>query len=192
MQQTDSELFTPKNRADWRKWLNDNHLSKPAVWLVLYKKSTGIPTVSWSDIVDEALCFGWIDGKRITIDETAFKQFLCKRKPTGTWSKINKEKVERLTAAGLMAPAGIATIVAAKENGSWNLLDDVEALKIPADLEHAFSLHKGSKAYFTGLSKSVRKMMLQWVLFARRPETRRKRINEIAELAAKQLKPKPF
>lgn len=192
MTQKEVETFTPKSRADWREWLQKNHLTKPAVWLILYKKGSDAPTISWSECVDEALCFGWIDGKRISLDDERFMQFVCKRKPYGTWSKINKQKVGQLTASGLMAPAGLAAIELAKQNGSWSLLDEVEELKIPEDLERAFDQHRGAKAYFLLLSKSVKKAMLQWIMFAKRPETRQNRIAEIATLAAKKQRPKQF
>ena len=151
-----------------------------------------MPSIPWSDLVDEALCFGWIDSIRKTIDATQFKQFFSKRKAKGTWSKINKEKIERLIEEGLMTKAGLAVIEAAKQNGSWTTLDQVETLEIPKDLAKAFRKHAGSKAYFLSLSKSVRKMMLHWIAFAKREETRDKRINEIATLAAKKMKPKQF
>jgi uncharacterized protein YdeI (YjbR/CyaY-like superfamily) len=117
-------------------------------------------------------------------------QFFSKRKPTSAWSKINKEKVKRLIKEDLMAPAGLASIEAAKKNGSWTILDEVEKLTIPNDLEKAFNASKGSKEFFLGLSKSVQKMILQWIQFAKREETRKKRINEVATRAAKKLKPK--
>lgn len=97
-----------------------------------------MPTISWSEGVDEALCFGWIDGKRKPIDHEKFMQYFCKRKPAGTWSRINKKKIEQLIADGLMTTAGYKAIEAAKRNGSWTTLDDVEELKIPADLNKAF------------------------------------------------------
>src|SRR5690606_8818635 len=190
--QAEVETFTPKNRDDWRRWLQENHAAKSAVWLVLYKKRANIPTIAWSECVDQALCFGWIDGQRISLDEDRFMQFVCRRKPNGTWSKRNKQKIAQLTASGLMAPAGLAAIALAKQNGSWSLLDEVEELIIPKDLDDAFDNHSGSRTYFLGLSKSVRKAILQWISFARRPETRQKRIMETAALAAKKQRPKPF
>ena len=188
----DVETFYPKTKKEWRRWLDKNHLSKQAVWLVHYKKSTGLPTISWSDAVDEALCFGWIDSIRKTIDNDKFIQFFSKRKAAGTWSKINKEKIEQLIEKGLMAKAGHEVIDAAKLNGSWTILDEVEELMVPKDLEKAFKSYPGSKVFFLSLSKSVKKMMLQWITLARRAETREKRIDEIAALAAKKLKPKQF
>lgn len=119
-------------------------------------------------------------------------QFFSRRKTTTTWSKVNKEKVQQLIEKGLMTQAGLDSIERAKQNGSWTILDDVEELNIPSDLKNAFKTQKGSNAYFLRLSKSVRKSILQWVVLAKRPETRQKRIIEIAELAVQKQKPKPF
>lgn len=179
----DYNIVHATTKQEWRKWLSENHAKKQGVWLVQYKKTTGKPTISWSDAVDEALCFGWIDSIKKKRDEESSIQFFSKRKPRGTWSKINKEKVARLIDAGLMTQAGLDSVETAKQNGSWTILDDVEALKIPTDLMAAFDLHEGAKAYFDSLSKSVRKALLQWVILAKRPETRQKRIAEIAALA---------
>lgn len=151
-----------------------------------------MPTVTWSEAVDEALCFGWIDRTRNSLDNEAFMRFFCKRKPNSVWSKINKGKVQRLIDEGLITQAGCESIETAKQNGSWTILDDVEELKIPKDLEKEFKTKKGSKDFFLSLSKSVRKSILQWLVLAKRPETRQKRIYEIAELAAQKLKPKQF
>jgi uncharacterized protein YdeI (YjbR/CyaY-like superfamily) len=142
--------------------------------------------------VEEALCFGWIDSTRRPLDKERFLQFFSKRKPKGTWSKVNKEKVKQLIADGLMTKAGLESIETAKQNGAWTILDTVEELTIPKDLEKEFKAHPGSKKYFMSLSKSVKKMMLHWLVMAKRPETRQKRITEIAEQAGKGMKPKQF
>ena len=174
-----TEVFYPSTIAAWRKWLEKNHLSKSSVWLVYYNKGSKKKSISWREAVDVALCFGWIDSKRVKIDEETSHQFFSKRKPKSTWSKINKEKVHQLIEAGLMAQAGLDSIQTARQNGSWTILDEVEELTIPSDLEKAFKKHKGSKDYFLSLSKSARKMMLHRIALAKRPETRHSRIEEI-------------
>ncbi|MBC7451582.1 MAG: hypothetical protein H7259_08860, partial [Cytophagales bacterium] len=131
MQEKEIETFCPTSQTDWRKWLQKNHRSKQSVWLICYKKNSDKPTIGWSEIVDEALCFGWVDGKRKSIDHETFIQFLCKRKASSTWSKVNKAKIIRLIESGLMTQAGLECIEKAKQNGSWTLLDDVEELTIP-------------------------------------------------------------
>ena len=186
------ESFYPESKQHWREWLQEHHDSKQSIWLLCYKMKTGKPSISWSDAVDEALCFGWIDSTRRSVDEHSFIQFFSKRKAISTWSKVNKEKIERLMSEGLMAPAGLAIIEIAKQNGSWTVLDEVEEYIIPKELEEEFKLKPGSKDFFLGLSKSVRKQMLQWVALAKRPETRQKRIEEIVENAAQNLRPKQF
>lgn len=151
-----------------------------------------MPTVSYSDAVDEALCFGWIDSTKKVLDADRYTQFFCKRKATSVWSKINKGKVDRLTKEGLMAQAGYNSIAMAKQNGAWNMLDEVEALIIPSDLATALNGNAGAMDFFLGLSKSVKKAILQWLVLAKRADTRNNRIHEIATLASQKLKPKQF
>lgn len=190
MENNEIEVFYPASVAAWRKWLVKNHLSKQAVWLVFYNKKSEIKSISWSEAVDVALCFGWIDSKKIKIDQNSSHQFFSKRKAKSTWSKINKNKVEKLIEQGLMTEAGYLSIEVARQNGSWTLLDEVEELIIPADLEVEFARKPNSKDFFLSLSKSVRKSMLQWIVLAKTEGTRQKRITEIVEQAEKRLKPK--
>lgn len=192
MQKKDIITFCPTSREHWRQWLQENHRTVTSIWLVYYKKKTDIPSITYSDAVDEALCFGWIDSTRNSLGDDKFMQFFCKRKPTSVWSKVNKGKVQRLIEEGLMTAAGHESIEIAKENGSWAILDEVEEVVIPKDLNKELKKKKGALQYFTGLSRSSRKAILQWLVLAKRPETRQKRIDEITELAAQQLKPKQF
>jgi len=192
MSNKEIEKFCPESRADWRTWLEENHQSKHSVWLVYYRVSTKIPSISWSDAVDEALCFGWIDSTKKTIDEEKYMQYFSRRKPKSMWSRINKEKVVKLIKDNLMTKAGFDSIETAKKNGSWTMLDEVESLIIPEDLKKELANHKGSTEYFDSLSKSSKKILLHWVVFAKRSETRQKRILEIAENASMKLKPKQF
>lgn len=192
MQTAATDTFYPKNVEEWREWLERNHAIRASVWLVQHHKASGIPSISWSDAVDVALCYGWIDSKKISAGTGVTHQFFSRRKAKSTWSRINKDKVARLTEEGRMTKAGFESIETAKENGSWTILDEVEALKIPEDLERAFGSRKDSKAFFLSLSKSAKKGILYWVISAKRPETRQKRINEIAELAVQGKKPKQF
>lgn len=192
MQTTAIETFSPTSRENWREWLAENHRSKQSIWLVYYKIQANIPTVSYNDAVDEALCFGWIDSTRKSLGDDTFMQFFSKRKPNSVWSKINKGKIQRLIDEGLMTEAGFESIEKAKQNGSWSILDEVEELIIPEDLENEFNTKAGSKDFFLSLSKSVRKAILQWLVLAKQAETRQRRIAEIAELASQKLKPKQF
>lgn len=192
MLKKEPELFYPKSRKDWRDWLKKNHKKEQSVQLIFFKKETNKPSMSWSDAVDEALCFGWIDSIRRTIDKQSYSQSFSKRKVKSTWSKINKNKVEQLIANGLMTKAGHEAIALAKENGSWTVLDQVEELTIPKDLLKEFKNHQGARQFFESLSKSVKKMMLTWIAMAKRPETREKRIKEIADHCGKKSRPKQF
>lgn len=190
MQEKEVEVFYPESPADWRKWLERNHLSKQAVWLVCYNRNSGKKSITWAESVDVALCFGWIDSKKIKIDDERTHQFFSERKASSTWSKINKVKVAQLIEKGLMTEAGYKSIAVAKENGSWTILDSVEELIVPEDLDAGLKNNVVAREFFEGLSKSSKKMMLQWLVLARRPETRQKRIAEILECAAQKLKPK--
>jgi len=156
----DAEEYCPHDKKDWRKWLELNHNKKEGVWLIFYKKNSPDYNLSWSDSVDEALCFGWIDSIKKTVDHDKYKQYFCKRKAKSNWSKINKDKVKILIDQGLMEEAGYQSIEIAKENGSWTMLDEVEALVIPEDLKREFANYKGSKEFFDSLSNSVKKGLL--------------------------------
>ncbi len=184
--------FCPKDNKDWRTWLSKNHIVEDSIWLILYKKDSPNFNLTWSEAVDEAMCFGWIDSTKKSIDHEKYMQYFCKRKPKSNWSKVNKNKVNHLVENGLMEEAGYRSIEIAKENGSWTYLDQVEELMVPKDLEEELAKNKASLEYFDGLSKSNKKMLLYWVISAKREETRSKRIKEIVENASQQLKPKQF
>ncbi|MFY0627039.1 MAG: YdeI/OmpD-associated family protein [Reichenbachiella sp.] len=186
------EDFCPTDRQDWRNWLKSNHKTKEAVWLIFYKKNSTYHNLSWSEAVDEALCFGWIDSIKKSIDNEKFKQYFSQRKTKSNWSKVNKDKVKALITQGLMEEEGRKSIAIAKKNGSWTFLDKVEALVIPEDLKKELADNKGALDFFDSLNKSVKKLLLYWVVSAKRTETRQKRVIEIAESAGKKMKPKPF
>ena len=192
MPEKEVETYCPKSRADWRKWLKENHQSRQSVWLIYYRSSTNVPSLTWGEAVDEALCFGWIDSTKKTIDEERYMQYFSRRKPSSTWSKINKDKVAKLIQNDRMAAAGLESIAAAKENGTWTLMDDVEKLIIPEDLLQALTKNENALAFFQNQAKSIKKQMLHWVVIAKRAETREKRIAEIARSAAEGVRPKPF
>lgn len=173
------ETFYPRSQAEWRDWLEANHITKQSVWVIFYKKKTKIPSLVWSDAVDEAICFGWIDSKIKPIDDEKFMQFFSQRKPKSVWSKVNKAKVERLAAAGLMTEAGLKAIEVAKQNGSWTILDEAEDDTVPQDLVNELQKIKGGMDYFQSLSKSNRKMYLHRIAVAKRPETKQKRIADM-------------
>jgi len=186
------EMLSLTDRTEWRAWLDENHEKAAGVWLVNYKKQTGQRVISWSEAVDEALCFGWIDSTARTLDNDRFIQFFTRRKPQSTWSKINKDKVKILIAQGLMAPAGLAAIKTAKKNGSWKVLDTVEALLLPPDLKRAFELAPDAGKFYHNLSRSGKKILLQWLVLAKTAPTRINRIEEIIRCGNENQLPKPF
>ena len=171
------ESFCPGDARAWRNWLKKYHRSKSSVWLVYYKKHTATPSITYNEAVEEALCFGWIDSTRRTLDEERFTQLFSKRKPNSVWSAINKEKVKKLEAEGRMTSAGRESIEVAKNNGSWDILTNIDM--VPGDLGKAFKKYRGSEKFFMSLSPSVRRAILQWLVLAKRLETRQKRIEEI-------------
>lgn len=188
MPASEIQIYYPRSAAHWRRWLDKHHAKKESVWIVFYKQSAQQPTLTWSEAVDEALCYGWIDSVKRPYDEQRSIQFFSRRKPKSTWSRINKNKVEKLIAAGKMMEAGHRIIEIAKANGSWSMLDAVEDLTIPPDLKAALKKLPGGTRYFDSLSRTARKMALHRLVMARKPETRQKRIDEILTAAAEKLK----
>ncbi len=176
-------VYAP-DRAAWRSWLATHAETTTAVWLVYFKKGSAQPSITWDEAVEEALCFGWIDSKAKPIDDARYKQYFSPRKPSSVWSKVNKARVERLIADGLMREPGLRAIDIAQANGSWSALDDVEALIIPDDLAAAFAASPGTREAFDRLSRTNRRNILQWIATAKRPQTRAKRIAETVSAGA--------
>ena len=169
------------SRAAWREWLAANHDRETGVWLVQWKRHTGHPTVAYVDAVEEALCFGWIDGRLNPLDADRSLQWFSPRRPKSTWARTNKERVERLEAAGLMTDAGRAVIDVAKANGSWTSLDHVEAMLMPPDLEAALAAHEGAREHFDARSPSQRKMAFAFVNAVKREDLRARNIGRIVD-----------
>lgn len=192
MPKKEVETYCPISQTDWREWLATNHQSEQSVWLIYFRVSTKKPSLTWGEAVDEALCFGWIDSTKKTIDEERYMQYFSRRKPSSTWSKINKDKVAKLIQGNLVTKAGFDSIATAKQNGTWSLMDDVENLIIPADLSIALNENEGAMAFFQRQTKSIKKGMLHWVVVAKRVKTREKRIAEIAQSATKGIRPSQF
>lgn len=181
-------FFYAKDRAAWRAWLAENHVKEQSTWLQLYKKDADTPSVSYSEAVDEALCFGWIDSTVRKHDAQSRVQFFSKRNPKSNWSALNKRKVAYLIEQDLMTEAGLKMVEIAKEKGTWTALNDVENLVIPPDLQTAITENPTALEYFTAFSRSAKRGILEWLFNAKRPETRQKRIAEIVRLAAENKK----
>lgn len=179
------EKFVAESRSQWRDWLEQHHSVSPGVWLVTYKKGSERPVLDYDAIIEEALAFGWIDSVARKVDEQRTSRLMTPRKPTSSWSALNKARVERLMAAGLMAPAGLAAVELAKRNGGWIRLDAVEALTVPDDLARAFAAHRGSREEWEAFPRTAKRGILEWIGAAKRQETRAARVEETAALAAK-------
>ncbi len=182
------QTFHAKSRAEWREWLSHHHQSEQSVWLIIYKKDCDIPSVYYPEAVDEALCFGWIDSKPNKRDTQSYFQFFSKRNPKSNWSQVNKEKVAKLLDQGLMAPAGLEMIEIAKQSGTWTALDEVENMTIPADLRALFDQNATAWKNWESFPRSAKRGILEWILNAKRPETRRKRIEETVTLASDNIR----
>jgi uncharacterized protein YdeI (YjbR/CyaY-like superfamily) len=160
-----------------RDWLAKHHRQNESVWLVTWKKPDA-RHVPWPDVVDELLCFGWIDSLPRKLDDKRTMLRLSPRKPKSAWSAINKAKVEKLIAEGRMTPAGLAMVELAKTTSTWDALTASDSLALPDDLVKAFARHKTALQNFEAFPKSVRKAILEWIHAAKKPETRASRILE--------------
>jgi uncharacterized protein YdeI (YjbR/CyaY-like superfamily) len=181
--QDEAARVHPDTRAAWRKWLASNHDSSKGVWLVSWRKRSGKDGPSYEDAVEEALCFGWVDSTARKLDDDRTMLWFSPRKPGSGWARPNKERVERLTAASLMTPAGQRVIDAARADGSWSRLDDVENLVVPDDLAAALDSRPPARQNWDAFPRSVRRSILQWIVVAKRDTTRAGRIEETARLA---------
>jgi len=185
--ENEPQRFEASNRAEWRAWLEKNHTLASSVWLVYYKKHTGKASISYNDAVEEALCFGWIDSRPNTLDQDRYMQLFSPRKARSPWSKLNKQRVEKLIEQGFMTPAGLKVVEASKQDGSWNSYDAIEALALPPDFQQALAANEEASKNFAAFSNSSKKQLLWHIESAKRPETRSKRIEKIV-LAAQQNK----
>lgn len=178
------------DQAALEKWLADNHDTKTELWVKLYKKASGIPSVTWEDCVVVALAWGWIDGVKNALDDTAWLQRLTPRKPRSNWSKKNVEHAERLIAAGKMQPAGMAQVEAARADGRWDAAYAASSeMEIPKDFLDALKKDKTAKATFDTLAKSYLFAIYYRLHSAKRPETRAKRKAEMLERLSRGEKP---
>jgi uncharacterized protein YdeI (YjbR/CyaY-like superfamily) len=182
--------FEPADRAAWRNWLDRNHSTSTGVWLVFRKGAARQLTYDAS--VEEALCFGWIDSTLNPIDASRYMQLFTPRKAKSGWSRINKARVQKVIAEGLMMPAGRQKIAAAKRDRSWKALDAVESLKVPADFRAALDANPDARANYDALTASGKKRYLHWINNVKRPETRARRVQEaLAKLARNVSVPHP-
>ena len=180
--------FHGKSRNEWRQWLAEHHQREKSVWLIIYHKSSETASVYYEEAVEEALCFGWIDSVAHKRDEESRYQFFSPRKAKSNWSKSNKERAERMIAAGLMTTEGQKRIDLAKETGTWDALVDVQNSVLPDDLKLELNKNKDAMEHFNAFPPSSKRIILEWILNAKKPETRQKRIEETVRLAAENVK----
>jgi uncharacterized protein YdeI (YjbR/CyaY-like superfamily) len=173
--------FYPTNRKSWQEWLCENHESSRGVWLTLRRKKSSHSGLLLDDAVEEALRFGWIDSKIQTQDENFYKLLFTPRKKGSIWSTTNKERVKKLIQEGKMTTAGLTKVMAAKKDGSWDQLTDIENLKVPDDFCLALSANLKAQEHFELLSDSLRKQVLWSILSVKKPETRAKQIQQAVE-----------
>jgi uncharacterized protein YdeI (YjbR/CyaY-like superfamily) len=170
--------------AEFRAWLEEHHESASEVWVGYYKKATGKPTMTWSEAVDEALCFGWIDGKVQRIDDERHRQRFTPRRPTSNWSEVNIAKVAELRAQGRIRPAGEAAFAARRQEPAPYSYERRHEAAFDADQEATFRANEAAWAWFSGQSASYRAMATFWVVSAKRPETRARRLGRLIESSA--------
>ena len=179
----DAPRVPVSSAAELRAWLVANHDTSSGVWLVRPRPGPGRDAPTYDELIEELLAFGWIDGQYLPVDADTSMLWVTHRKPRSGWSRLSKERTARVQASGRMTPAGEAVIDAAKADGSWTLMDDVEDLVVPPDLEAALAALPGAREKWDGLTASARKAVLGWIVTARRPETRAARVAEAARAA---------
>jgi uncharacterized protein YdeI (YjbR/CyaY-like superfamily) len=180
--------YYPRNRKEWRNWLQKNHAAAQHIWVIIYKKETGKPSVTYAEVVEEALCFGWIDSKPNKRDAESYVLFIAPRKTKSVWSALNKKRIESLLRENKIAAAGLQKIEAAKKDGSWNALDKVDAMEMPAALKKEFSKNKSAFKNFDAFPPSTKKAIYQWMASAKTETTLLKRAAETVTLAAKNIR----
>jgi uncharacterized protein YdeI (YjbR/CyaY-like superfamily) len=186
----DRPRIEPGSRAAWRAWLEANHATAPGAWVVYPRRRFAAPgEPGYEDLVEEALCFGWIDNRPGKVDDRRVSLYLAPRRPRSGWAASNKERIRRLEAYGSMAPAGLAAVERAKADGSWAMLDRAEAAEAPPDLVAALDRHPGAREHWDAFSRGTRKMLIGWIDMAKRPATRAARVEETASRAARNERP---
>ena len=184
----DREHVQIEHISELYEWLETNAEKSPGAWVVTYKKASGKPSPSYDEIVRAVLCFGWIDSVPGKVDENRSKLYLSPRKKGSAWSNANKVRIKDLMKNGALRPAGVAAVRQAKESGTWNKIDSVHLLEIPADLSAEFAKYPGSKDKFEAFPPSAKKGILEWIIQAKTAETRANRIKNTASLAAENIR----
>jgi uncharacterized protein YdeI (YjbR/CyaY-like superfamily) len=175
------DLFDVDDRDAWRQWLERHHADVQGVWVVSRRREG----LDYDALVEEALCFGWVDSREQPVDAERVMRLLTPRKAGSAWARSNKQRIARLERAGVLADAGRRVVDAAKADGSWARYDSAEALELPPDLDAALAATPPAARNFDEFTDAAKRAILRWLIDAKRPETRAKRIDETARLAAR-------
>ena len=177
------EIHFFKNQLEFRDWFEKNHDKAREILVGFYKKETGKPSLTWPESVDQALCYGWIDGQKRSFDDKYFLQKFTPRRPKSVWSKINKEKVEILIASGEMKPSGLRAVEAAKQDGRWDeAYKSQKNMSVPVDFQSALRKNEAAKTFFESLTSAKRYSFLFRIETAKKAETRERRIRQFVEM----------
>lgn len=187
-----AEKFYAASRPLWRKWLLKNHAKKTGVGLVYDKAVNGKRKLSVDDITEEALCFGWIDSVPKALSQSQAMIYVAPRKPASNWSRLNRQRAERMILAKKMTKAGQSLIDLAKKTGTWTALKEVQNSVVPSDLKKEFLKSKKAWKNFENFPPSSKRIILEWILNAKKPETRLIRIKETVSLAVKNIRANHF
>ncbi len=186
----EAERLEPTRVEEWSAWLREHHSQPQGVWLVSARRA-GDRAFSYEAAVLEALRWGWVDSTVKGVDADRSMQWFAPRRRGSMWTRINKGRIARLEAAGLLEPAGAAAVAVAQDTGMWTLMDDVEDCVVPDDLAVAFDRHPGSREHWESWSPSAQRLILSWIVLAKRPETRAARIETTAQSAGRGEKSRP-
>lgn len=185
-----TETLYVKSRSDWRDWLHANNESKQEIWLIYYKKHTGKPRIPYTDAVEEAICFGWIDSTVKRVDEEIYVQKFSPRKSRSVWSALNKERAREMISSGLMTQSGLEKIKEAKKNGRWEeAYTSKKKVEIPTGLSKALMSDQKANRNFRNFADSYQNLYINWINYAKKEETRQRRITEVVKRASKNQKP---
>jgi uncharacterized protein YdeI (YjbR/CyaY-like superfamily) len=179
---------TPRSAESWRRWLEKHHTAEPNVWVVFFKRHTDKPTLSYTQAVETALCFGWIDGVKRSIDAQRYAYRFSPRKPDSKWSALNRQRAERLQREGRMTKAGSLAVERAKRNGTWITVPPTVDLSMPPELTSKLERDAKAAAFFESLAPSYKRQFIAWINIAKRPETRRRRVEESVALLRRREK----
>lgn len=183
-----AERVQIESRAEWRAWLAEHHAQDEGIWLVTFKKHTGDRYVAYDDVVEEALCFGWVDSLPRKLDDERSMLYISPRRKGSPWSGLNKRRIAKLNKQGLMMPPGEVQVEQAKADGTWTVYDEIEDLVIPNDLDSALDKNPTAREHFNAFSDSSKKGILWWIKSAKRDATRKKRVSETVRLAEMNVK----